>query len=163
MFKKLTLILLTLMTLLIFTACEDDPSFYVYDTTRSEIVTNFLDYIGLNGFNISYSNRNKGLYRVDTGSVFVPEKTTTRIQTAIITQNYFKSGKFVDTKKTTKTRAGYYQTVAFAIQIIQNRQNVIVRAISYNDMYSAEDVRKFIDELNQMGYRTSLIQAQPDN
>ncbi|MDD5456647.1 MAG: hypothetical protein PHV30_06395 [Candidatus Margulisbacteria bacterium] len=168
--KKIIITGFLLITLLFLIGCEEQQ-FIVLNAKQADIEAQFIDFVGISGYKITYKNMDRGLFRIKKGTEIIPETKTTMMRTIIATSNYpdfsteymdlaFQDKQIIDTRKITQKSEQQRRTIAFAISITQQQENVLLTPISQDDMFSGDDVRKFADQLEKAGYQVGLIKKQ---
>jgi len=168
--KKFVITSILLIAFLFLGGCEEQQ-FIVLNAKQADIEAQFIDFVGINGYRITYKNMARGLFRIKKGTEIIPETKTTLVRTIISTSNYpdfsteymdiaFKDKQIIDTQKISQKSDQQYRTIAFAISITQQSDNVLLTPISQDDMYSGEDVRKFADRLEKAGYQVGLVKKE---
>jgi len=130
----------------------------VKNAQKNDIVVMLKDFVGINGYTLSYSNDETGVYRVVLGS-----RTTKQIETSETFSAYNTFGE-----KDNKTTLGQTTTVnttnpplqlvaALAIRIVQDGPDVIISAQSAGDLDTGRGFDVFIDSLKNSGYQIEFL------
>lgn len=115
-----------------------------------EIVTVFKDYVGTHGYQITYENAQTGQYRLDLGSVYVPEVSETTKNSTVVVQPPQKDSNipltsYEDTTWRTVSTPGHYADANASIGITQQGSDVKI-VVDTNSVAgeSLNDVRDYI-------------------
>ena len=122
----------------------------VRDATVEDIIPVFKDYVGTHGYQLTYENAATGQYRVNMGSVYVPEVSETTKNQTIIVQPPPKDSNlpltsYEDTTWRTVSNPGHYVDATAIVSITQQDKDVQVIIDSNGVAGTAlNDVRDYI-------------------
>lgn len=142
------LMILLIAALFLLTGCVS--TLLVRNATVAEVTPLFKDYAGTHGYQISYENAQTGQYRLDLGSVYVPEVSETTKSKMVVVQPPSKDSNtpltsYEDTTWRTVSTPGHYAEATAMVSITQQDKDVQI-VIDTNSVAgtSLNDVRDYI-------------------
>ena len=151
--KSRSAVLVMLVASLFFLAgCKS--SFLILNTSTNKVVASFKDYVGIHGYTFTYQNDQTGSYRLNMGSVYVPEvrettKTKTLVGTPIKDRHQPLTGYEETTWKTVST-PGHYVDATAMVSIAQQGEDVLL-VLEGNDVAGSK-LDDVYDYLEGLGY-----------
>jgi hypothetical protein len=147
--SKFILALIMLAAVFLLSGCR--TTLLVHNATVKQITPIFKDYVGMQGYMISYQNDQTGSYHVDMGSVFVAGTTSGSSTRSIIAVKPSESQPMTAYEETSWNSTNipeHYTQATAAISIIQEGSDVLLN-IDTNDAGGASlnDIRDYIKSL----------------
>lgn len=145
---SLILLMLLIAAACLLTGCVS--TLLVRNAKVADIIPVFKDYVGTHGYQVSYENAQTGQYRLDLGSVYVPEVSeTTKNQMSVVSppskdQNTPMTS-YEDTTWRTVSTPGHYVNATATVSITQQGTDVQIVVDSNNVVGTAlDDIRDYI-------------------
>lgn len=138
------LIILLIPIIILFSGCTKDGSIVIKNADKEQIISLLKEFAGINGYTVSYSDENKGLYRVNTGNVQTGQSINSNYH---YTNNNLSGSTYVQPPSS--------RTLYFIAQISQNNNNVILtyNFNNFSNWFSSfYKAGKFFDYLENNGY-----------
>ena len=149
---------LAIVAALFLSGCRYEASLRVKDANTKDIAVMLRDYVGLNGYNMTYANDVTGIYRIVLG------QTTTRAVDTSETFTVYNSIGSADTKTlvgqstTINTSNPTRQlTAALAVQMTQQGNDVYFTAQSSGDLDVGDSFNVFMQSLKNKGYNVEMV------
>jgi hypothetical protein len=142
------LLLLLIVASFLLTGCVS--TLLVRDASVEDIIPVFKDYAGTRGYTISYENAATGQYRLNLGSVYVPEVSETTKSKMVVVQpppkdSNLPTTSYEDTTWRTVSNPGHYVDATAVVSITQQEQDVQIVIDSNGEAGTAlNDVRDYI-------------------
>jgi hypothetical protein len=152
--RKLFSVILLLFFL---TGCNNE--LVVHNAKRAQITPIFKEYVGIHGYRVSYENDTTGAYRVDMGTVTLPEKRTiSKVAIGVPTSNFTYPLTSYEEESWEQTTQ-YSKDVALAVmvRIFEQGDDVILKFSSEQPFYqTGEQGTKFADYVRESGYQVDV-------
>lgn len=149
---------ISLIAVMILSGCRYDSYLVVKDAEKRDIAVLLRDYVGINGYSMTYANDETGTYRIVLG-----HSTTRGVDTSETFTVYNKIGA-ADTKTligqstTVNTSNPTRQlTAALAVMMTQQGPDVYLSAQSAGDLDVGRSFEVFIESLRNRGYALEII------
>ncbi len=150
--------LLAATTVLLLSGCSYDAYLRVKNADKKDITVMLKDYVGINGYALTYANDATGIYRI------VVAQTVTRAVDTSETFTVYNSIGSADTKTligqstTVNTSNPTKQlTAALAVRIAQDGNDVLLSAQSAGDLDVGRSFEVFIESLKNAGYQLEIM------
>ncbi len=128
--------LLLLLPVLLLGGCVSNANYLVKNAKLGDVATVLKDYVGLSGYNMTYSNDPTGAYRIVFNAALVPAGVAER------------------------PRRMERQVMSAAIQMTQQGNDVLINAQSTGDVDAGGQVQAFLDFLRGKGYAVEEVKQQ---
>jgi len=149
--SKLILVLMMLAAVFILSGCK--TTLLVHNATVKQVTPIFKDYIGMQGYMITYQNDQTGSYHVDMGSVFVAGTSSGSSTRSIIAVQPSKNQPLTAYEESSWTSTNipeHYTQATASISIIQQGSDVLL-SIDTNDAGGAS-LNDIVDYIRSLGY-----------
>ena len=143
-------LLLLICPLFLLAGCKS--TLVVNNASASNIISAFKDYAGVHGYTITYQNDQTGSYRLNMGSVYVPNVSET-VKTKTVVGKPMKDSRqpmtaYEETTWKTVSTPGHYVDATAMVSITQQAADVLV-VLEGNDVVGTalDDVDDYIKGL----------------
>lgn len=146
-------LLTVLLLLFLLTGCNNE--LVVKNAKRTDIIPIFKEYVGINGFHLSYENDTTGAYRVDMGIVELPEKRIiTKVAIEVPTSNFsYPLTSYEEESWEQTTQYAKDVELAVMVRIFEKDEDVVLKFSTEQSMHkTAAQGQKFAEYLRESGY-----------
>ncbi len=157
--KKHWFFLLLLMAALHFlSGCRYESYLMVKDANKRDIAVMLRDYVGINGYSMTYANDETGTYRIVLGHTTTRSVDTSETFTVYNTIGSHDNKTLIGQSTTVNTANPTRQlTAALAVQMTQQGPDVYLSAQSAGDLDVGRSFEVFIESLKNKGYQLEIV------
>lgn len=157
--KRYFVFFLTIAAATVFlSGCRFESYLRVKDANTKDIAIMLRDYVGLNGYNMTYANDDTGIYRIVLGQTATRAVDTSETFTVYNTIGSADNKTLIGQSTTINTANPTRQlTAALAVQMTQQGDDVYLSAQSSGDLDVGRSFEVFIESLRNRGYLLEII------
>ncbi len=159
-FKKEVFVALLLVasSAFLLSGCSYDSYLVVKDSNRKDIAVMLRDYVGINGYSMTYANDQTGVYRIVLAQIVTRAMDTSETFTVYNTIGSADTKTLIGQSTTINTSNPTRQlTAALAVQMTQQGPDVYLSAQSAGDLDVGRSFEVFIESLRNAGYQLEIV------